>query len=181
MNYLLVLNTGKRVESRIQKAKYLLGEQIGPFPSLNSKAHMTLMAISTSASYAEKIFDDLSKQLMNFPSYAVNFSGIAVWEHQKVIYACPSQEETLGLGSQVAMIVSKYPGVKVFHSLRKGNGTAHTTIARGLTPWQFEVAKNWLLPIPFEDSFKVKEIVVLKKVNPQDPWEKFKILKLKDH
>ncbi|WP_200980033.1 2'-5' RNA ligase family protein [Echinicola sp. 20G] len=178
MNYLLVLNTGKRVESRIHKAKHLLGEKIGPFPSMNSKAHMTLMAISTSASYAEIIFDDLSEQLINFPAYAVNFLGIAAWEHQKVIYACPSQEETIALGSQLTLILSKYPGVKVFHSLREGNGTAHTTIARGLTQWQFEVAKDWLLPIPFQDSFIVKEIVILKKLNPRDPWEKLRTLKL---
>lgn len=167
--YMIVANT-ECCEDNIIQLKQYLKNTIGTFPSAYSVPHITFSAFSMQEKHQDLIIQRLRHKLKQVSSFKVRLDGLSAWESSSTIFIQTSQEESLNLGSMIFQALYNRLVTEIHHSLKTKSGTAHVTVARGLSPENFEIAKALLLPISFKKEFTVKHITLLKRKANAISW-----------
>lgn len=154
-DYLLVISPNEEVTMVVKKFKQLAKQLIGPFPSFNSKAHITVNHYYDQNALC---FDDRVTTYRNMISrisaFDILVNGFGYFEHQNTytIYA------KVELDPDITTTFFKFR--QLFDT--DVRNTPHITIAKGLTFEQFNTLWAHFKNLEFQYSFYTEEIVVLK-------------------
>lgn len=154
-DYLLVISPSEEVISAVKEFKRIAKQMIGPFPSFNSKAHITVNHYyDRNALYFDDRVITYRKMISRINSFDITISGFDYFQHQNTytLYA------KVDLDPNITTTFFKFR--KVFGA--DVRNTPHVTIARGLSFPQLQQLWDYFKNIHFECSFYTEEIVVLK-------------------
>ncbi|RYE28013.1 MAG: hypothetical protein EOP42_18045 [Sphingobacteriaceae bacterium] len=154
-DYLLVISPNEEVTTAVKEFKRIAKQLIGPFPSFNSKAHITVNHYyDRNALYFDDRVATYRNMISRISSFDISVDGFGYFEHQNTytIYA------KIDLDPDITTTFFKFR--KVFGA--DVRNTPHITIARGLTFEQFKTLWNHFKNLKFQCSFYTEEIVVLK-------------------
>ncbi len=169
--YFLLLNPGPITSEFVKNKKVALRSEIGNYDSQNSIPHISLGKFIIPEYKEDKILDNIASSLSTFSPFLVHTTGIACWENSGTICITTSKDEIIALGNLLRQILRTNEIRKYSNFLHRQSDTSHVTIAKRLNKQQFEVAKNLLGNISFQDQFKVDEVIVLKWDNAYGQWK----------
>jgi 2'-5' RNA ligase len=159
--YLLVIKPDNAIVSHVSDYKDIATKLIGPYPSFNSKAHITINHyFKGNAFYFNERAPIYRSMTGRIDSFEIKINGFDHFDNQGTytIYAKVDLNE---------IITARFQSFKkVFGS--DVPQTPHITIARGLSRYQFKTLQRYFKNQKFESSFYADEIVVLK-----TPLQKF--------
>ena len=154
-DYLLVITPNEEVISSVVAFKDKAKELVGPYPSFNSKAHITVNHYYNTRSL---FFDDrvpvYRSMVSRVESLKIKISGFDFFEHKNscTIYA------KVELNTDVKSTFFRFR--KIFGS--DVPEVPHITIARNLSPKQFQILWAYFKSVKYESTFYATKIDVLK-------------------
>lgn len=175
--YFILINLPGFIDDEIVEIKRDFGQTNGWYLSLASKPHISMFNFFQPREREEKILSALSDLLLKLPVFRVDLKDYEFFPENNTFYVS-IRDQTLLKELYRSMILQLYL-LWIPKEFLRTDFTPHITIGRQLSNEQFQNALIQYSHKPFEDSFELNYITVLRREYPWDSWQLISELSLK--
>lgn len=139
-----------------------LHQAIGSFSGRNLRPHVTLFFADVDEALEETICQGLAQGVEGQEPFVLGYQGFTYFANRRTIYVDPVEKERIAsLRHALVAALGEHP---VVGPAIRETDHPHLTIAAGLKPAQFDRAWALLSPHVVEETGRVGEVVLLKRL-----------------
>ena len=176
-DYFILINLPSFIDHEIVKVKRDFGRVNGEYLSLVSKPHISMFNFPQPKEREPEILSSLSDLLLKQPVFRVDLSGYNFFPENNTFYISISNQ--VSLKELYRKIILQLHLLLIPRGFLRSNFTPHITIGRKLSNKQFQNALAEYNHKPFEESFELSYVTVLRREYPWSSWQLIRELPLK--
>ena len=167
--FLLVILPNAPLAAEVDRMKVLLHSRIGAFSGRATIPHITLFYADLPAECERDICDGIAKGVIGQRGFTLHYNGITHFPDKRTIYIDPVEKDAIAVVR--APIIAAVKASDTLRDAIRETDHPHLTIAAGLKPAQFDVAREILTPHVLHPDFsgelrsevQVRAVVLLRR------------------